>query len=82
MAEAAYCNCLPILPRRLAFTELFKEDCFYETHDELVERLDNAVTNIDQTRSVSYRKGLERFDWEFMAQHYDKILGSMAPVKP
>jgi len=39
VAEAALYGCLPILPRRLAYPELYKEDCLYNTETQLLKRL-------------------------------------------
>jgi glycosyltransferase involved in cell wall biosynthesis len=80
VAEAAYCNCLPLLPRRLAFPELFDGDYFYDDLDDLVERLDDAVTNIGRTRARtrSPRKSIEKYDWHMMAPRYDKALNELA----
>jgi glycosyltransferase involved in cell wall biosynthesis len=82
VAEAAYCNCVPLLPRRLAFPELFNGDCFYHDVNDLVERLDAAIMNIDHTRSQSFRSGIEKYDWETMAPRYDKVLSSMSVMHP
>jgi glycosyltransferase involved in cell wall biosynthesis len=37
--EAACCGCRPILPRRLAYPELYGEECLYDGEEELEERL-------------------------------------------
>ena len=37
--EAACCGCRPLLPRRLAYPELYGEECLYDGEEELEERL-------------------------------------------
>jgi glycosyltransferase involved in cell wall biosynthesis len=42
--EAAYCGARPLLPRRLAYPELYPEDCLYGGEEELRETLRRYLT--------------------------------------
>lgn len=82
--EAMYCDCFPLLPRRLAFPELVSaarhDECFYNDFDDLVERLDGAVYDANNGVVTSFREDVARFDWQVMAPHYDAALaGVVAP---
>jgi glycosyltransferase involved in cell wall biosynthesis len=50
VVAAVYCGCFPILPKRLAYPEIFSlefyPDNFYNNFDDLVEKLANAVKKI------------------------------------
>jgi glycosyltransferase involved in cell wall biosynthesis len=76
--EAVYCGCLPLLPRRLAYPELIPEelhgDCFYDTFEELVERLDALMRETDQPPHDGPREAAARFDWRTTAPLYDAAL--------
>lgn len=74
VVEAIYCDCFPLLPRRLAYPELVNAECFYDDFDHLVERLDDAIRNIDQIRGTSLRDDVARFDWNEIASEYDTVL--------
>lgn len=75
VVEAMFCNCFPILPRRLAYGEHIPGDShnqfFYSDFGDLVSRLDFAITNIDQIRSQEISPFVERYDWNHMAPIYD-----------
>jgi glycosyltransferase involved in cell wall biosynthesis len=82
IVEAMYCNCFPLLPRRLAYPELipneFHERSLYDNQDDLVTRLDRAVTNPDNLRNSVFRESVSRFDWRVMAPLYDNAFKSVA----
>jgi glycosyltransferase involved in cell wall biosynthesis len=82
--EAMYCNCLPLLPRRLAFPELVEGDCFYDGFDDFVEWLDDLLSFTDSYRTDRYRKQVARFDWCRIAPVYDDALGGVtaSPSRP
>ena len=73
VAEALYCNCWPLLPKRLAYPELVDPskhaDCFYETFEDLVEDLADVLRN---PRQRSFRDSVERFAWSVQAPRYDE----------
>lgn len=78
VVEAVYCGCWPLLPRRLSYPELippeYHANCFYDTFDDLVERLHAIVAGSPRRDVTSLQKAMARFDWRQMAPIYDKRL--------
>jgi len=82
VVEAMYCNCHPILPKRLAYPEHipaeFHDNYFYDDTDDLLKRLEWAISNIDDVRSGNARRFVEGYCWEKMAvvyeAHFDSIV--------
>jgi glycosyltransferase involved in cell wall biosynthesis len=76
--EACYCNCVPILPRRLSYPglipEAYHDACLYDDFDGLLAQLRQALRHVEETRSFSLRQEIARFDWQQMAPAYDSIL--------
>ena len=74
--EAVYGGCFPLLPKRLAYPELFPpsfhQACFYESQAELVERLESAVRNPESISMTGLRDIASPYDWRFMAPRYDR----------
>jgi len=77
VVEALYCDCFPLLPKRLAYPDLippeYHPQCFYEDIDDLVDRLSGAITNIEQTRQFSLRCEVIQYDWQEQRKLYDKL---------
>lgn len=73
VVEAGYCDCRPILPRRLAYPELLPEalhdEVFYETATELQSRLSASCNNPSPLTGL--RSHLKQFDWSGLAMEYD-----------
>ncbi|MDM8527764.1 glycosyltransferase [Anaerolineales bacterium HSG24] len=82
VVEAIYCGCFPLLPHRLAYPYLipaeYQPHCFYHTFDELVSRLEQAITNIEQTRQFSLRDVVVQYDWQIQAEGYDRLFAELA----
>lgn len=78
VVEAIYCDCFPLLPRRLSYPELIPPEyhdlCFYQDFDDLVGRLESAIRNPDQTPQIGLREAVARFDWRHLAPLYDERL--------
>jgi glycosyltransferase involved in cell wall biosynthesis len=76
--QAIYCNCYPILPKRLAYPELipaeFHPNHFYNDLDDLVDRLDATLRNIKNIRQQSLQSVAAPYDWSHMAPVYDSHL--------
>ncbi|RMF68486.1 MAG: DUF3524 domain-containing protein [Calditrichaeota bacterium] len=73
--EALYCNCFPLLPRRLAYPELIPPEmhatCIYADFDDLVARLEAAVRNPARFPLGELRRAVSRFDWHRLIDQYD-----------
>jgi len=77
VVEALYCDCFPLLPKRLAYPYLIPSEyhaqCFYEDFDDLVARLSEAIINIEQTRHFSLRSVVAQYDWQEQGRLYDEL---------
>ena len=81
VVEAIYCGCFPLLPWRLSYPELIPREyhhlCFYQDFDDLVDRLEWAIQNLDRMRQIELQDAVARFDWSVMAPAYDARLESV-----
>jgi len=80
--EAIYCGCFPLFPNKLTYPELLPTE-FHGRHlytgtADLMARLTEAVTHLDQTRSTSLRHVAERYDWSALIGDYDAALEALA----
>lgn len=76
VVEAVYCGCYPILPKRLAYPEIFPVEIFpnnfYNNYDELVDKLATALKNIKSIRQHNFSQVVQKFSWQKMAPLYDE----------
>jgi glycosyltransferase involved in cell wall biosynthesis len=77
VAEAIYCGCVPLLPRRLNYPDLLPEsaqdDCLYPGNTLLpllIRHLQGEIV----TDKQALHEYISRFDWSVMAAHYDDAL--------
>lgn len=78
VVEAIYCNCLPLLPQRLAYPEHVPPkrfpECFYETEEELYAKLKKNLQHPATLRQLSpLRELVSRYDWRNLASVYDDL---------
>ncbi len=77
VVQALYCNCCPILPKRLAYPEHIPAErhgeFFYEDFDDLIGMLGRRITEIDETRKVRTQDFVRGYDWNTMAHRYDEF---------
>ncbi len=71
IAEAAYCNTQPLLPNRLAYPEIYKEDrsLFYNNHDDLIIKTEKLIIKKNMTHKSS--EIIKNYDWSNMINQYD-----------
>ena len=80
IVEAARHGCIPLLPNRLSYPEIMPGDLhsmiFYETEEDLAEKLKHLLLNLHQYKSLQERLSGEmaRFSWEIIVKRYDKVL--------
>ena len=86
VCEAMAAGACPVLPDRLSYPELLGGDrrrdqplgaeCLYEGSDDLVARLQRALTDEGHRRRLGERAKAEmaRFDWEVVAPQNDALL--------
>lgn len=83
VVEALYCDCFPLLPRRLAYPDLISPEahprCFYHDFEDLAARLSEAIANIEQTRRYSLRSEVGRYDWQEQGPLYDRLFLELGP---
>lgn len=68
MMEAAYAGCLPLVPERLAYPELYRPEHRYASTDELVARLRSAI--IGRPAPGSARDIAVAFTFEALVPRY------------
>ena len=73
--EAMYCDCVPLLPQRLAYPELIpaelQQGYLYDDFVDLVEKLAEALI---KPQPKSLRQIAANFDWHRLAPEYDDLL--------
>ena len=73
-------GCIPFLPQQLTYPEIMPEEAhpriFYETEEDLAEKLKHILLNLHQYNPLQERLSGEmaRFSWEIIAKRYDKVL--------
>lgn len=81
VVQALYCNCCPILPKRLAYPEHIPVESpsgfFYENFDDLVSRLRERIKNIEETRRISTQDFVRHYDWKTMVHRYDEFFQAL-----
>ncbi len=82
VAEAMYCDCLPLMPNRLAYPQFVPAEhrdlCLYEGEEELVERLAYLCAHPEVARATSLRGKVARYDWSVQAADYDRLFAALA----
>ena len=58
--EAAYCKTIPILPNRLTYPELFKNNntIFYNSEDELIIKIKDCIDNLNGYKTIKIRHAI------------------------
>lgn len=75
--EAIYCHTFPLLPNRLSYPELlpdsFHKDCLYSDEDELVKKLQWALTHPQEIREMAQvlATAVTPFSWQHTTPIYD-----------
>lgn len=82
VVQAAYCNCFPLLPDRLAYPEHIplerRADHIYSDQAGLVVMLEDRMVNIEETRRAETRGFVEKYDWGVMAPRYDDFFRAIS----
>lgn len=81
VVEAVYAGCMPLLPQRLTYPELFPKeqflDLFYQDQDELLTKLKSYLSSHPKKRlSDTLKVHLQKFDWKDQIRQYDEELQS------
>ncbi len=82
VVQAIYCNCQPLLPKRLAYPEHLPAELhgryFYDDFADLVERLGAMCQQVEGSRNESCQKVVAGYDWSVMTGVYDDLFMSLA----
>lgn len=79
VVEAMYCDCFPLLPKRLAYREHLPEH-MYEAHfyeNDLLGKMRSLLANPAELRLFSDQQLVERYDWGQMIGKYDESFQHM-----
>ncbi len=75
--EAIYCDCLPILPNRLTYPELFKNKWtsawFYDNDESFYHLLKNAIESKTKLIPNLGEKLYKKYDWKIVVDDYDNL---------
>jgi len=78
--QAIYCNCIPLLPDRLAYPEHLPANrharYLYNGHDALAKRLRELLEGPLPT-DETLRKHVARYDWQEQVAKYDDLFDAM-----
>jgi glycosyltransferase involved in cell wall biosynthesis len=78
VVQAIYCNCYPLLPRRLAYPEHIPAGhhhaFLYENDEDLLDMLRNRIVQIEETRGYETQEFVSNYDWTTLVPHYDSFL--------
>jgi glycosyltransferase involved in cell wall biosynthesis len=76
--EAMYCDTWPLLPNRLTYPELLPpeqhQDHLYSNGQDLFNKINWAIENYEQIKSLHFHSIAKPFDWEYMAPIYDSAM--------
>ncbi len=78
IAEAMYCETIPVLPQRLSYPSVFLNDStekfFYKkTPQDLLSLLKTTIDKFQTIDRTVFRKSVEKFDWNISIAKYDCI---------
>lgn len=82
VVEALYCNCCPILPKRLAYPMHISIDkhheFFYDTDADFYEALKTTILAFpNKNENYTCRDFVARYDWLTLAPHYDTLFSEV-----
>lgn len=81
VVEAIYCDCLPLLPNRLAYPQFIPPEdrnwCLYDRSRQLIQRLRWAADHVQETRARSLQHMVAAYDWSQIAPVYDAVLAEL-----
>ena len=83
--EAMYCNAIPLLPKRLAYTEHIDEKYhstyFYDNEEDLVKKIHHRIMDVNYLRVMNSRQYAEKYDWTNLIDTYDREMEQVVETK-
>ncbi len=82
VVEAIYCNCIPLLPDRLAYPEHipdgFKSQCIYINQNDFHQKLKSLFLHpLPKEKNRLLSDFVARYDWSNLANHYDTVFADL-----
>ncbi len=81
VVEAMYCNCVPFLPRRLAYPEHlpaeYHSTYFYDNED-FVNKLQRRIWDVKYIRVMDTQQYAAKYAWENLINTYDSAFSALA----
>jgi glycosyltransferase involved in cell wall biosynthesis len=78
--QAIYCNCIPLLPRRLAYPEHIppglQGNVLYDDFEDLLQRLRKILKEPVRKKHL-LRSHVARYDWQEQITDYDNLFADM-----
>lgn len=75
VVEAMYCNCYPLLPKRLSYLEHIPQEKyfrhFYDTKYGFKQKIITFIKNLLNVRKNNTQSYVSQYDWSIMATQYD-----------
>ena len=82
VAEAIYCECVPLLPNRLNYPYLLPrtayDACLYRSDDKLFPLLRSHLQGKHTVDVATLRNHIAQYDWKVMSPRYDAALAQLA----
>ncbi|MEM8909874.1 MAG: DUF3524 domain-containing protein [Bacteroidota bacterium] len=82
VVEAIYCQCIPLLPRRLAYPEHLpkgqQQNHYYDSNEQFYQLLKYWIQLPASERKAKHGQNfVAPYDWSNLAQHYDRVFQQM-----
>ena len=81
VVEALACNVIPLLPKRLAYTEHIPKNLqnpyFYDDLKDMANRLQRQIMNVRILRKQEVQQYAMQYDWGNQAIIYDKVFSDL-----
>lgn len=75
MVEAAYCGCFVVAPNRLAYPELYPQNCLYDSVDDLVLLLRSLI--LERPQPQQFYALAQNYTFEQLAPVYQRLFQSV-----
>lgn len=86
IAEAIYCECVPVLPNRLNYPKLIPKishnACLYPQDNDLLSLLASHLDGNYTVNTTQLRGQVAQYDWTTMAPRYDEMLTRLVQGRP
>lgn len=75
MVEAAYCGCFVVAPNRLAYPEIYPQNCLYDSTEDLVLLLQSLI--LERPQPELFRALAKQYAFDQLAPKYQHIFQSV-----